>query len=303
MPASVIDLNPDHGRVETVNKPAIACFGEMLWDCLPDGLFPGGAPMNVAVHLAALNRPALMISAVGDDFLGRELLRRLTLRKVDTSAVALHPDIETGVVLASIDASGNATYDLLEGVAWDHIHLPPDLLRPLAAVVFGSLALRSHHNRAALGALLDKADPNTLRVFDVNLRPPFDSLDRVRDWACRANLLKMNEHEAARLSGKEGQPEWLARDLAASHPGSAICITAGSRGAGLLRDDQWTWADAPAIEVADTVGAGDSFLAALIDGWLRHEAPSTTLARAVRVAAFVASARGATPDLPDYLRA
>lgn len=279
----------------------IACFGEMLWDCLPEGLFPGGAPMNVAIHLAALGQSPMLISAVGDDFLGRELVRRLDLRKVNRSLVAVLPDVQTGVVQASLDDQGNATYDIREGVAWDHIPPPSEEIPPLSALVFGSLALRSRTNRSTLNLFLEGAQPEMLRVFDVNLRPPFDPLDRITDWAARADLLKMNEDEASRVTGTKGTPESLARDLIAAYPQASICVTAGSRGAGLLRNGQWTWVNAPKTEVADTVGAGDSFLAALLAGWMRGESSEAMLDRAVRVAAFVASKRGATPELPAEL--
>ncbi|MFQ3670183.1 MAG: carbohydrate kinase [Verrucomicrobiia bacterium] len=278
--------------------PDIVCFGEMLWDCLPEGLFPGGAPMNVAIHLAALGQRPRMLSAVGDDFLGHELLRRLQARQVDTSAIHCHPTLPTGVVLASLDPSGNASYEIRSPVAWDHIPPPPPDLPPPSAIVFGSLAQRSPHNRSSLNSLLKLASPSTLLAFDINLRPPFDSLHLVRELAASATLLKLNEHEAAQLTGQAGPPETLARQLAHTFPHAAICLTAGERGAGLLRNHTWTWQDAPRIQVADTVGAGDSFLAALLHGWLLHEPSSTILNRAVHLAAHVASQRGATPKLP-----
>lgn len=282
-------------------RPAVACFGEVLWDSLPAGLFPGGAPLNVAVHLAGLNRRVLLISAVGDDFLGRELIRRLAARGVETSGIAHVKDLPTGTVLARLDARGNAGYEIAEKVAWDRIPGPGDSLPPLEAVVFGSLALRSRWNQSTLNTLLHRSEDQTLKVFDVNLRHPFDCLDRVRTWATRADLLKLNQEEAIRLVGHRETPEVLARSVANDFPQAVICLTAGERGAGLLRDGAWVWADAPKIEVADTVGAGDCFLAVLLHHWLRGLNTHEILSRAVQAAAFVASRPGATPPLPAEL--
>lgn len=286
--------------------PSILCFGEMLWDCLPAGLFPGGAPMNVCYHLRALGRSPIMVSAVGDDFLGYELLRRLRSWEVNLAEITVDERRPTGTVQATLDDQGNASYTIKEKVAWDHIPFSDSLrfvTREAGAIVFGSLALREAHNQETLQSVLDTLPPAALRVFDVNLRAPFDDLDLVRHWAARATLVKLNDDEARRLALKEcADEELLARDLQAQFPQAAICVTAGAKGAGLLMAGEWFWNSAPEVEVADTIGAGDSFLAALLDGYLDRRPGSKMIERAARLAAHVASSRGATPAYSKKLR-
>lgn len=272
----------------------IYCFGEVLWDCLPDGLFLGGAPVNVAYHLHRLGEHAVPLSSVGDDFLGEEILRRLKVWGVDTSGIQVHPTLPTGAVIATLDESGNASYDIREGSAWDEISVSAS--GNPSAIVYGSLAQRSEHNRKVLDRLLSNNE-KAMKVFDVNFRPPFD--DEVRTWelAARSCLVKLNHDEAAQLgAGKTEEFEKNARGIRQRCNASLVCITAGDAGAGLLVEDEWHWEKAEAVQVADTVGAGDSFLAALIHGLLKQdETVGDTLRRACRLAEFIASQRGAQP--------
>lgn len=281
------------------------CFGEMLWDFLPAGLFAGGAPLNVAFHLHALGCDAQLVSAVGRDALGDELIRRLGVAGMSARHVGRVPACPTGHVLATLDRQGNARYDIASNVAWDHIPVADAELaaaRLADALVFGSLALRSRANRDALVRLLDALAPQALRVFDVNLRPPFDDLDRVREFARRATLVKVNAEEAARLVAQEAAPpgreESHARAIAEASGCAMVCVTAGERGAGLLRGSAWTWEAGRTVVVADTVGAGDAFLAALVAGLFAGETDAAALARACRLGEWVASHAGAMPGHP-----
>ena len=283
----------------------ILCFGEILWDFLPEGLFPGGAPFNVAYHLHQHGLAAQPVSAVGRDLLGEELLRRLARWQIPTDTIVTRENTPTGYVRAEISPAGDAHYDITRDVAWDEIALSPralDAASTAAGIVFGSLALRSAHNRATLEKLLEALPSSAARVFDVNLRPPHDDLALVRALAPRATLLKLNAAEAACLAAgaaeNPGREETDARALSAQLAAPAICITAGARGAGLLHDDRWYWESGHKIEVADTVGAGDSFLAAFLSHWLSDEkpAPAAVLRHACRIGEWVASQRGATPD-------
>lgn len=290
------------------NSPVVVCFGEILWDCLPRGLFLGGAPLNVAYHLSRHGCIAVPFSAVGADFLGREAVRRIAAWGVRTEHIALRPRDPTGTVEASLDARGSATYSIRENVAWDRI--PADTGRfpagSPAALVHGTLALRSARNRQTLTQLFRRW-PDALRVVDLNLRAPFDAPSAVRFALAGAQLLKLNDHElGALLQRRMASPATLetgARKLAERFAISKICVTAGSRGAGLLWDGFWHWADARPIAVRDTIGAGDAFLGALLAGVLRHRlAPPEALARACRVAEFVATQDGATPEYhADFL--
>ncbi len=282
--------------------PVVACFGEILWDCLPRGIFLGGAPLNVAYHLSRLGVTPRMISAVGWDFLGEEAIRRLAAWNFDLSFIARRGN-PTGTARAVLDGEGAARYTFDPSPAWDHISVSLSLVRritPPAALVFGTLALREPANRGTLEALL-AAWPSSFRVVDLNLRPPFDRREAVALALSRASLLKLNEDELATLveSGHETPDEIASsvRRLADTHHLQRICVTAGARGAGLLWDGVWHWADAGPVAIRDTVGAGDAFLAALIVGLLvRQDEPAEALAQACRFGDFIASRDGATPD-------
>jgi fructokinase len=278
---------------------SILCFGEILWDFLPDAAYPGGAPFNVAYHLHHLGRRVLVVSAVGRDVLGDELVRRLRGWGLGLDGIIRHPDRPTGHVRAALGPHGDARYEIAPDVAWDRIALTEEVLRAAAAapaVIFGSLAQRSPANRQALDRLLTLVPDDAWRVFDVNLRPPHDDLERVRALARRATVLKLNADEAARLAGTPGAEEARARELADQTGCPLVCITAGARGAGLLRAGQWHWEPGRPVRVVDTVGAGDAFLAALVSALLAEQRPADeTLARACRLGEWVASCRGATP--------
>ena len=280
----------------------IATFGEALWDVLPKGIFLGGAPVNVAYHLSRHGVRAVPITAVGDDFLGDEFIRRLEDWGIDVGGVTSLRRRPTGTVRAILDVSGNASYRFAREVAWDHIPVLPALLRrpAPAALVYGTLALRSRPNRRALD-LLFRAWPDTLRVLDLNLRPPFDRAPAINFALEHAQLLKLNDHELAALSGIEtlgrSDLEHATRRLALRHHLSRVCVSAGSQGAGLLWHGTWFWEAARPVKVADTIGAGDSFLAGFLAALLvRHELPQVALAAACRVGEFVAAADGATPS-------
>lgn len=283
-----------------MNTPlSILCFGEVLWDSLPRGLFPGGAPINVAYHLKQLGSEAIPVTAVGEDFLGRDLLQRMQRWGFRTDCVSILPHKPTGAVQAQLDARGNASYTILENVAWDWIELPPAIetvAGQMNALVYGSLAQRSKHNRQQLARLMELA-PKAMKVFDVNLRAPFDSAELIWQLAARADLIKLNDDELGRLLGDPvDELESGARNFAERAGCNRVCITAGAKGAGLLLDGNWFWSPSEPIVVADTIGAGDSFLAALVHGLLdARSAPPDVLRRATRLAEFVASRDGATP--------
>ena len=288
--------------------PPILCYGEILWDFLPEGLFLGGAPANVAYHLARHGQDARLLSAVGRYALGEEILRRLRSWDLDTLLIARSAGLPTGSVVASLGDSGDAAYEITPSVAWDQIPADPDavqLATTASALVFGSLSQRSAFNRAALDRLLAVLPGDALRVFDVNLRAPHDDLDLVRALASRATLLKLNAEEAARLaedadSEFPGAEEAHARTLHARHGCALVLVTAGSRGAGLLRDGKdWQWEPGRRVEVADTIGAGDGFLANFLSHLLSgHSSDAELLARACRHGEWIATRRGATPAYP-----
>lgn len=285
------------------SRPTLLCFGEILWDFLPQGLFPGGAPFNVAYHLHRQGADVKVVSAVGRDLLGNELLRRLNTWGLSTDGIAQHADLPTGFVRATVSPGGDASYEIVTDVAWDRIEAAAPVLTTAAhadGFIYGSLAQRSPANRAALNQLFASLPAEAWRIFDINLRPPHDDLALVRELARHATLLKLNAAEAARLAANAaetpGREEADARTLAAQTGCGFICITAGARGAGLLRDGRWHWEPGRPVQVADTVGAGDAFLATLTNQLLASQSSAACLARACRVGEWVATQPGATPD-------
>ena len=279
------------------------CFGEVLWDCLPKGIFLGGAPLNVAYHLAKQRVNAIPLTAVGRDFLGDEIVRRLDAWKMNTQGITRAPAHPTGTVSAVLDAGGSASYRIAQNVAWDHIKLTPRMkrMRPAPdALLFGTLALRSANNRAVLQRTL-ATWPEAIRVVDLNFRPPFDSPKVTAFALAQAQLVKLNDLELARLTGENGGSSRAladgARRLSAQYELPRICVTAGARGAGLWWDGEWHWENARRVNVRDTVGAGDAFLAGLLAALFEKQlAPAGALAYACRIGEFVASQDGATPD-------
>jgi fructokinase len=284
---------------------SLFCFGELLWDILPHGRFLGGAPLNVAYHLCRLGHDARLVSAVGCDPLGDEALERVRAVGMSVELIDRHARLPTGVVDVTLDAAGQATYWINRPVAWDEIAVTPSpsVMRP-AALVFGSLALRGEDNRRVLRAWL-RTDPR-VRLCDLNLRPPFDDVSSLDEFIHGSTILKVNEDEARRLTpvdmGAAGPAEhaaWLAKRYACI----GVCVTLGATGALFWEGDRVYQVPSPRVAVRDTIGAGDAFTAALLDGLLRSGSRpdwTTLLMRACALGAFVASRDGAQPTyVPD----
>jgi fructokinase len=280
----------------------VVCFGEVLWDLLPHGRFLGGAPLNVAYHLKRLGRSPRLVSAVGDDALGAEALVLIARAGLPTTTIAHHTSLPTGSVGVRLDEKGQAVYEIHRPVAWDEITARPGGNAEdgkISALVFGSLALRGVENRAVLRAWL--AATSGLKVCDLNLRPPFDAVEELEEFIHGCALLKVNGDEARTLAPKElktADVEVHAAHLAAKYACAMVCVTLGAEGALLWREGKIYRASSPPVTVRDTIGAGDSFTAALLDGILRGEAKpdwEALLARACALGAFVASRDGAQP--------
>ena len=279
---------------------AVICFGEILWDSLPAGMFAGGAPINVAYHLQRFGLHPLPVTAVGNDFLGDELIRRFKYWNLATQFVG-RVEKPTGAVVVDLNENGIPAYRFLEDTAWDAIPLPdapPGEFETALAVVFGTLSQRAQHNRLQLANLRSWL-VNARQVFDVNLRAPYDSLDTVWDLARGCDLIKVNQEELLKLLNLVVTTDALnvgAKLLSERTGCPRICVTAGAKGAGLWWADRWIWEPAQAVQVKDTVGAGDAFLAALLHGWLVHGlTPEESLKRSSRLAEFVATQAGAMP--------
>ena len=283
-------------------------IGEVLWDLLPGGRQMGGAPANFAYHARALGADARVVSRVGDDALGREIIERLESLDVPTYCISVDPTHATGTVSVELAADGQPCFTIHEGVAWDHLVSDPALTMTLCgadAVCFGTLAQRCEPSRSAIRELVAHAPKSAVRVYDVNLRQDFYSLE-ILDASFRlANVVKLNETElpvVGHLLGMHGTPRQQIAALQHRYDLRLVAWTRGSQGS--LLHDGTDWRDHPGLptEVKDTIGAGDSFTAAITLGLLAGWDIEKLSNLANEVAAYVCSCAGATPPMPERLR-
>ncbi len=277
----------------------VVCFGEVLWDMLPTGKKPGGAPMNVAYHLNRLGIHSTIISRVGDDEDGADLNGFLAHIGISTSFVQTDNQYQTSKVLASIGDDNEVKYDIVAPVAWDFIAYEDrfsTLLEEADVLVYGSLVARNETSRNTLLKLLEKAK---YRLFDVNLRAPHYTPAIIDQLLRKADAIKLNIHELAEVSGWLGNRsgnEYTGIGLLQDQYGlQEIIVTKGAQGASyytpLSRHDY----PAVPVQVKDTVGSGDSFLAAFLTQKLRGETSENMLAFATALGAYVTTQSGACP--------
>ena len=280
----------------------ISSFGEVLWDDFPEGKVLGGAPLNVLVRLGALGADCAIVSRCGSDADGEELLRRIAGKNVSTHLIQTDSEYPTGLVKVSVNHDGSGSYDIVYPCAWDKTTAPAEAVGYVAssdAFVFGSLSSRDDTARAALDTLLDHA---RFKVFDVNLRKPHYCPERVCELMRRADLVKLNDDELYEMAAELGSPyrgleqnlHFLARAVGAAH----VCVTLGAHGAVYYCEGRTYAHHGYRVQVADTVGAGDNFLAGFVYQMLQGASPEDTLAAACAWGALAASHHGATPDLP-----
>ncbi len=280
-------------------------LGEVLWDVFLDGPRFGGAPANMACAIAGLlgnEAKVTMVSAVGNDILGSNAIKSLQQRNVDVSALQSTP-FPTGTVTVNLDESHQATYQFSENSAWDNIiwlESWRDLAAKADAICFGSLAQREETSRQAIQKFIRAIPANALKVFDINLRAPFYTTETIIQSLELANVLKLNEEELliiADMLAISGDTNSLLKTIQQQYQLSCIALTQGADGAVLLHHGQQVAVPIVPTTVVDTVGAGDSFTAALTLGLLQ-EKPLIEIARfATRVSSYVCSQRGATPQL------
>ncbi len=278
----------------------IVGLGEVLWDVFADHKRPGGAPCNVAYQAAQLGHRGIVATRVGADALGEELVTFLHGRGVDTSCIQTDQEHPTGTVEVTI-TDGEPSYVITENVAWDYLVLD-DRLRHIAAtadaICYVSLAQRAPTTRATIQAMLTMAHPDALRVFDVNLRPPFIDVNVLIDSFAHANVVKMGEGEAedvARLLGRSDLTNWLLNEQGAE----VVCITRGKDGAELITKEAQALRKGERVDTSggDAVGVGDAFLAATTHGLLRRWPLADVLDFANRYAALIVTKRGGMPML------
>lgn len=280
-------------------------MGEALWDVLPEGEKIGGAPANFAYHVSQFGLPSCVVSAVGDDDLGREIIENFTAKGLK-QLIADVP-YPTGTVQVEIDQSGVPQYELKENVAWDNIPYTErleSLAERTTAVCFGSLAQRNVVSRNTINRFLDVVSRNeeNLIVFDVNLRQGFYNKEILCNSMKRCNILKINDEELVTVSRMFGYPGIDLQDkcwiLLGKYNLKMLILTCGINGSYVFTPGNVSFQPTPKVEVADTVGAGDSFTAAFISSVLKGKSVSEAHSLAVRTSAFVCTEKGAMPTLP-----
>lgn len=287
-------------------KPYIVGLGEVLWDVLPEGKQLGGAPANFAYHVSQFGHDALAISAVGNDALGDETLEALNARHLQHLMPRV--DYPTGTVQVTLDDDGIPTYVIREGVAWDNIPFTAeleDVAQNTRAICFGSLAQRSPVSRATIQAFLNAMPKDSLKIFDINLRQNFYNKEIIREALTACNILKINDEELVLIGRLFEQPGldienkcWL---LLGKYNLDMLVLTCGVNGSYVFTPGSVSFQETPTVEVADTVGAGDSFTGTFVSGLLAGKSIEETHRLAVDVSAYVCTCKGAMPKLPQEL--
>jgi fructokinase len=284
----------------SLRPEGVLCIGELLWDVFPNGRHLGGAPPNVAVHLRSLGIPSAVASRVGEDEAGVALRAQLAELGMTTDLIQTDPRHPTGLVTVDLSDPQSPRYTIEQPAAWDFIDRTPELAAAAAgsqAIVFGSLAQRNPISRSTIRSVLPDG---ALRIFDVNLRPPFDDRRIVEDSLRRSDLVKLNDLELAVMREWFGLPtddREACKALCNNYGCGSICVTRAANGAALLHRGEWYEHAGCRVQAVDTVGAGDAFLAALIRGLLMGAEPQEALTVANGVGAYVATQPGATPPL------
>ena len=287
-------------------KNVIVGLGEALWDCLPDGKKLGGAPANFAYHTGQFGLNTLAVSALGEDPLGTETLEELKNKGINYLMPLV--DYPTGSVQVELDNAGVPTYDIKEGVAWDNIPFTTELkevAKNCSCVCFGSLAQRSSVSRQTIQKFIEATPESCLKIFDINLRQNFYTKDIICNSLKQANILKINDEELITIGRLFGYPGldienkcWL---LLGKYNLDILVLTCGVNGSYVFAPNLLSFRETPKVEVADTVGAGDSFTgtfaAAILNGISIPEAHQL----AVEASAFVCTQHGAMPKFPKDL--
>lgn len=281
-------------------KNKVITIGEILWDVFPEGKKAGGSSMNVALNLHKQGIESRFISAVGNDENGKELLNFLAGNHFDTDLIQRNDELPTSTVVVRLDENHQATYTIKQPVAWDDIKINEEnttAVKQADALVYCSLTCREEKSKATILSLLENAKT---KIFDINLRAPFYSKELTGELLTKADILKINEDELVWVKESFGltgnTDEQLLKQLSGQFDIEMICLTLGDKGACVLKDGKLFKHTGYQVQVADTVGAGDAFLATFIACYLQGYPMETTLDNACKVGAFVASQPGANPE-------
>lgn len=308
-----------------MNKTVVG-MGEALWDCLPEGRKLGGAPANFAYHASQFGLNSCVVSAVGSDLLGREILDIFTEKHLPWNI----PTVEypTGTVQITLDCNGIPQYDIKENVAWDNIPFTPalaELAKETTAVCWGSLAQRNAVSRETINRFIDAMPEGegVLKVFDINLRQGFYTKEIIEQSFEKCNILKINDEELVAISRLLGGPtptrtaedqemanlfgtldfKQKCQQMLKAYNLKMLILTCGVNGSYVFTPDgEVSFQGTPKVEVADTVGAGDSFTATFVSSLLLGKTVKEAHQRAVNVSAFVCTQKGAMPVIPESLK-
>ncbi|MBD8039943.1 carbohydrate kinase [Phocaeicola sp. Sa1CVN1] len=291
-----------------MNNTIVVGMGEALWDMLPEGKKIGGAPANFAYHVSQFGLDSRVVSAVGEDELGVEILKNFHEKKLNCMIETV--PYPTGTVQVELDRNGVPCYDIREGVAWDNIPFTPaleGLARQTRAVCFGSLAQRSVVSRETINRFLDVMPDGEgqYKIFDINLRQGFYTKEIICESMRKCNILKINDEELVTISRMFGYPGIDLQDkcwiLLAKYNLKMLILTCGVNGSYVFTPGEVSFVETPKVEVADTVGAGDSFTAAFVASILKGLPIPEAHKLAVETSAFVCTQNGAMPVLPARL--
>ena len=284
----------------------IVGMGEALWDVLPDGKKIGGAPANFAYHSSQFGFNSYVVSAVGNDDLGDEILNNFKSKKLNYLETKVQQP--TGTVQVTLDDKGIPCYDIKQDVAWDNIPFTSDLEKlaeNTRVVCFGSLAQRNSVSRNTINRFIDKmpSDDFCYKIFDINLRQQFYSIDTLRDSIYKCNILKINDEELEVIIELFGYTEkdQIAQCLILLREFDLkmLILTCGTKGSYVFTENNYSFLETPVVIVADTVGAGDSFTATFISAILKNKSIAEAHRLAVEVSAFVCTQQGAMPEIPQ----
>ncbi|MET3535117.1 carbohydrate kinase family protein [Chryseobacterium limigenitum] len=281
-------------------NPYVVCFGEVLWDIFPEGTRAGGAPFNAAYNVHKMGTDVKMLSRIGNDELGKKLTDQIKGWGLTTEYIQVDNEHPTSTVIAKIDEHNEATYDIVNHVAWDYIDFLPEhkeLISNAEAFVFGSLSARNPKSKETLLKLLEFAK---LKIFDVNFRPPFIDTDLIKELLHKADIVKMNKAEMRQIMEFLSE-EYISEDETVTFIQNhfnikEIVLTKGSKGARYFVGDRNYGFGAVPIKIADTVGSGDAFLAGFISKRVQGKSPEEIMEEAISLGAFITSKSGACPD-------
>ena len=288
-------------------KRYIVGLGEALWDVLPDGKKLGGAPANFAYHAAQFGLDTIAISALGEDKLAEETID--ALKEHNLNYLMPRVPYPTGTVQVTLTGDGIPTYDIKENVAWDNIPLTDEMLevaKNARAVCFGSLAQRNVVSRENIHKFLDATPDDCVKIFDINLRQQFYTKEVIKESLKRCSILKINDEELVLIGRMFGYPGldienkcWL---ILGKYNLDMLVLTCGTNGSYVFTPGQMSFQETPKVEVADTVGAGDSFTGSFVGSILNGKPVPEAHKTAVQVSAFVCTQNGAMPVVPDRLK-